>query len=191
MLTGLKKKKGRKNPVSKTTKKIPSLKAATFQSKTLTLFWKSQCMTIILSSKLLFVWDYLWNTVCFSESKKIWSASNYLLVIRPTCYQWTSMEQENVYLGTTSKDSFHSDIRQIHTALHVDLLLGKQEWQQPVRAPRVSEAKLSFAQPVPEIPNQKELWPLCIDLICGSVQSRKIPQGETRQLFCKELKLKT
>lgn len=37
------------------------------------------------------------------------------------------MEQENVYLGTTSKDGFHSDVRQIHTALHVDLLLGKQE----------------------------------------------------------------
>lgn len=74
------------------------------------------------------------------------------------------MEQKNVYLGTTSKDSFHSNVCQIHTALHVDLLLGTQEWQQPVRAPRVSEAKLSFAPPRPEVPNQKE---------CGPVQSRK------------------
>lgn len=156
--------------------KIPSLKAAaTFQSNTLTLLWKSQCMMIILSIKLLFVWDYLWSTVCFSESKKLWLASNYIPVIRPTCYQWTSMEQKNVYLGTTSKDGFHSNVRQIHTALHVDLLLGKQEWQQPFRAPRVLEAELCFAQPISEIPNQKELLPLCIDLICGPVKSRKIP----------------
>lgn len=39
------------------------------------------------------------------------------------------MEQKNVYLGTTSKDGLHRHVGQIHTALHVDLLLGKQETQ--------------------------------------------------------------
>lgn len=85
------------------------------------------------------------------------------------------MEEENVYLGTASKDSFHSNVCQIHTALHVDLLLGQQQWQQPGRAPRAPEAKFSLAQPLAQIPSQKELRPLCIDLICGPVQTRKTP----------------
>lgn len=108
------------------------------------------------------------------------------------------MEEKNVYLWTTSQDCFHSNISQIYTALHVDLLLWRQfkkknNKKNTIREPLVLEVELSSAQISSEIPTQKKLWPpvpQCIDPLHGPVETRKC-SGKLWQLFYQVSKLKT